>query len=164
MTWPPKDAARDRLRADLIAKHGVDKVGQLTKSRRGTPELDLQCQVAGFLRVATVAPARFWFVPNGANISKAQRGRFKDAGLTAGVADLHFMWRTFPPQQPEWIGSFGPMYGVIEMKAGRGFLSPEQEQFRDDVIACGHHWAECRSLEDIVRHLRAWGYPLRAKL
>lgn len=137
MTWPPTSKPKT------------------ARKPRGTPELDLQCLVAGFLRVATVPPARFWFVPNGANISKAQRGRFKDAGLTAGVADLHFMWSAT-------YGCSG--YGVIEMKAGRNTLDPPQEQFRDDVLATGHFWGEARSLDEVVSLLTAWEYPLRAKL
>ena len=96
-----------------------------------------------------------WFCPNGANLSKAQRGRFKAMGLTPGVHDLHVIWRT---------GSHGqfPMFGTIELKAGRNDLTTEQRAFGDDMKACGWEWAEVRSLEEFERTLRAWGVPLHA--
>lgn len=118
---------------------------------RRTPELDLQIQVADFLRIATIAPARWWFVPNGGNLSKAQSGRFKAAGLTPGVADLHFAWPL----------SGHALYGVIEMKAGRGVLTPDQQQFREDMAQIGHGWAECRSLEAVISTLTQWQFPLK---
>ncbi len=112
------------------------------------PEQALQRLVVDFLRRAVIAPAMFWFCPNGGNLSQAQRGAFKAMGLTAGVADLHFIWP----------GG----YGVIELKAGRGKLSTEQEGFRDAVLANGHRWAEARTLDEVVSRLKEWGFPLRS--
>jgi hypothetical protein len=140
-------------------------VAKPAKARRPrkTPELDLQTQVAGFLRVATIAPARWWFVPNGANMSRAQAGRFKAAGLTRGVADLHFAWPSSDLETGWSVGDdVSPRFGTIEMKAGKGKLTPDQEAFRDDMRAMGHFWGEARSLEDVVDLLKAWGFPLRA--
>lgn len=54
-------------------------------------------------------------------------------------------------------------YGTIELKAGRGKLSEPQKAFRDDMLAIGHDWAECRSLDEVYTTLKAWGFPLRAK-
>lgn len=71
------------------------------------------------------------------------------AGLTSGVADLHFFWPSG--------------YGVMELKAGRGKLSAAQSNFRDAILSCGHKWAEIRSLKDAISALTAWGYPLRSR-
>lgn len=83
-----------------------------------------------------------WFaVPNQRGTRKRYEAEIlKAMGVRAGVADLIFL-----------------NVGVIELKATKGKLSPAQEAFRDECFACGVNWALCRSLDDVVYTLRAWG-------
>lgn len=115
------------------------------------PEQDLQIQIAHFLRLAAISPARWWHVPNGVGMSKTQRAMRQKMGLTSGVHDLHFAWND----------GEGPCFGTIELKAGRGTMTPEQKQFASDLLVCGHAWAECRTLEDVIVVLHQWDFPLR---
>jgi len=119
------------------------------KTRRASPEGDLQEVVVRVVRAALLPPAKLWFCPNGGNLTKAQRGKFKARGLLAGVSDLHLVW----PEQG---------YGVIEMKAPKGDdPNVEQEAFMADVEACGHRRGVARSLEEVLVILARWGVPMR---
>ena len=115
------------------------------------PEQDLQIQIADFLRVATIPPAQWWHVPNGVGMSKTQRAMRQKMGLTPGVHDLHFVW----------CDQEMPCFGTIELKAKAGRLTPDQEAFGVDLEGCGHEWAVCTSLEEVVDILTAWNFPLR---
>lgn len=117
------------------------------------PEQALQIEVANFLRVTVIPPARWWFVPNGANLSVVQRAKFQQMGLTSGVHDLHFAWN-------DWAAQAG-RYGTIELKAGRGKLSDNQKQFWDDMWANGHKCGMATSLKEVVDLLNAWNFPLK---
>jgi len=119
---------------------------------RKSPEADLQILVVEELRLRTIKPARFWFVPNGGNLSKAQAAKFQKMGLTSGVPDLHFAWRQ--------EGGFAS-YGVIEMKAGRIRTSDTQDEFLSDMAVLGHRYAVCNRADDVFQTLRRWGFPLR---
>jgi hypothetical protein len=123
--------------------------------KRASPEADLQSLVVHHLRVRTIKPARFWFVPNGGNLSRPQAAKFQRMGLTPGIPDLHFMWSETDGSQ-DWA-----KMGFIELKAGKGTLSPWQKQFRDDAWANHHQWAECRSVDEVMKTLSEWGFPLR---
>lgn len=116
------------------------------------PEQTLQIEVADFLRATTIPPARWWFVPNGANLSVVQRAKFQQMGLTSGVHDLHFAWST---------PNYGPMFGTIELKAGKGKLSDNQKQFWDDMWANGHKCGMATNLKEVVDLLNAWNFPLK---
>lgn len=129
---------------------------------RKTPEADLQESVVAELRLRTIAPARFWFCPNGGNLSKAQSARFQRMGLTSGVSDLHFAWFT----DAEVAGEVPTIlrtarFGVIELKAGKGRTSDTQDDFLRDMHTLGHHAAVCKSASEVMGTLRRWGFPLR---
>jgi hypothetical protein len=115
----------------------------------------LQKSVAEFLRLALKKPDRFWFCPNGGNLSKAQAGKFKAMGLTAGVPDLHFIWASGSRRQ-------FPCYGTIELKAGKNDATAEQLAFQKDMTAIGWPHAECRTVEQVETTLRSWEVPLHA--
>lgn len=135
--------------------------------KRRSPEADLQIAVVEELRLRTIKPARFFFCPNGGNLSKPQAARFQRMGLTPGVPDLHFAWRADMPthwtadQRALHLGHFGPQYGVIEMKAGRGKTSEAQAEFLTDMAILGHRYAVCNRADDFFQTLRRWGFPLR---
>lgn len=127
------------------------------------PEQTAQIGAVSWLRAATIAPARFWFVPNGVGaFSIKAAGVYKEMGLTSGVHDLHFIW-----QAEEWTpgDDTGGRFGTIEMKAPKArkdATTTEQKQFGADMVALGHRWAEARSLDEVLDTLIAWGYPLRS--
>lgn len=79
----------------------------------------------------------------------------KALGVKAGVSDLHFAWAFGASRQ-------FPAFGVIELKAGTNTETDEQERFGKDMIALGHTYAVCRSVEEVERTLREWGFPLQA--
>lgn len=120
---------------------------------RKSPEADLQIAVVQELRLRAAPASRFWFVPNGGNLSKAQAAKFQKMGLTKGVSDLHFAWFDHPNNVA--------MFGVIELKAGRGRPSEEQNTFLTDMAIIGHRYAVCNRADDVFQTLRRWGFPLR---
>lgn len=121
-------------------------------------EQALQIEVADFLRLAVRKPDRWFWIPNGTHISNPRtRGLYQRMGLTAGVHDLCFLWATGAARQ-------FPCAGFIELKAGKNTLTPEQEAFGADMLKLGHSWAEARTLEQVIAILKAWDFPLQAKL
>ena len=114
------------------------------------PEQAFQQAVVRFIDAA--APGLLYFhVPNGGARSKVEGAIFKTMGVKAGVADLIFMLPT---------GKFGAM----ELKAGRGRLSPAQEDFREKMLKGSRYWAEVRTLEEVEETLHKWLTPLGWKL
>lgn len=116
------------------------------------PEQDLQIAVASFIERA--APGLLFFHPaNGGARSKVEGAVLKAMGVKAGVPDFVILL---------------PNAGVafIELKAGKGVLSPPQKQWRDDLRARGYLWAEARSIEEVedllTTWLLPWGWTLRA--
>ncbi len=120
---------------------------------RKSPEADLQMAVVQELRLRAAPASRFWFVPNGGNLSKIQAAKFQKMGLTKGVPDLHFVWFDHPHNVAR--------FGVIELKAGRGKPSEEQNVFLTDMAIIGHRYAVCNRADDVMQTLRRWGFPLR---
>lgn len=110
-----------------------------------------------FCRVAIKRPDRFWWVPQGNKLTKTQAGKSKAMGLTAGVSDLHFAWA---------IGSCRqfPCFGTIELKWGKNKETPEQEAFGADLVALGHSYRACWTIEEVVSTLIGWEVPLHASL
>lgn len=104
------------------------------------PEEDLQRQVVSLLFYCH--PSCVWFaVANQRGTRKRfEGGILKAMGVRAGVADLIFL-----------------SVGVIELKAGKGQLSPAQLAFRDDCAAFGVRHAVCRSIDEVIATLRGWG-------
>ena len=118
-------------------------------------EDDLQKAVCAFLDRAVRRPDRYWAVPNGGKRDKREAQRMTALGVKPGVLDLHFAWAFGAVRQ-------FPAFGVIELKAGKNTMTPDQEAFAKDMAALGWPWAECRTLEEVERALREWGFPLHA--
>ena len=47
--------------------------------------------------------------------------------------------------------------GWIELKSETGQLSRAQREWRRRLLALGHKWALCRSLDEVIRSLEEWG-------
>ena len=111
--------------------------------RRDNPEEQLQRAVVEWL--GWVKPACvYFFVNNGARLSKAQAGKAIGLGALPGVADLAF---TLP----------GGQSAYIELKAEGAYLSPVQRDFSTKVQALGAWYALARSIEDVEGTLKGWG-------
>lgn len=80
------------------------------------------------------------------------------AGLIAGSGDL-IGWHSFVVQ-PEDVGRRVAVFASLEAKEGTGRLSPEQRNFRDQVLAAGGIAGEVRSVEDAARLLDGAGTVL----
>lgn len=74
---------------------------------------------------------------------------FGQPGLTKGLPDLLVLG-----------GNIG--VGFIELKAGKGRLSPAQEIFRHFAISNGLNYAVTYGRDEPIRTLEAWGIVARA--
>lgn len=132
----------------------------------GGREIDLQASVADALNVLLMPPA-FWtaFPAGHVQLPPAAAARLSRAGLKMGVPDII-----------AWHG--GQSFG-IELKIGSGRLSRTrmartkrgslrwvegQEDVFPKLEAAGMRIAVCRSVDDVLAALDAWGVPLRARI
>lgn len=120
-------------------------------TRRGTPEADLQRGVVQALRVALPRTAIIHHCAN--EVTEAgSRGAKRQAilvgmGVHAGFADLMILCD-------------GRVL-FLELKAPKGRLRPDQEAFRDAVLAQGFGWALVRSFDDALGALADYGFATR---
>jgi len=120
-------------------------------TRRGTPEADLQRAVVRVLRFALPRTAILHHCVN--EVTEAgPRGAKRQAilvgmGVHAGFADLVILCE-------------GRVL-FLELKAPKGRLRPDQEAFRDAVLAQGFSWALVRSLDDALGALADHGFTTR---
>lgn len=111
-------------------------------SRRNNPEEQLQRAIVEWLR--WMKPDVVWFfVNNGAHLSKSQAGKAKAMGVLPGVADLAFVLR-------------GGQAAFIELKAPGKYLTQVQKVFALNASNHGAWCAVARSIEDVERHLKNW--------
>jgi hypothetical protein len=112
-------------------------------TRRGTPEADLQRAVVQALRFALPRTAIIHHCANEVT-EPGPRGAKRQAilvgmGVHAGFADLMILC--------DGRALF------LELKAPKGRLRPDQEAFRDAVLAQGFGWALVRGLDDALSAL-----------
>ena len=122
-------------------------------TRRHTPEADLQRSVVQALRIALPRTAIIDHCAN--EVTEAgPRGAKRQAilvgmGVHAGFADLMVMCH-------------GRVL-FLELKAPKGRLRPDQEAFRDGVLAQGFGWALVRCLDDALCALADNGFTSRVR-
>lgn len=115
---------------------------------RGHPESEVQQDIVRFLRSAGMFPMA---VPNGAKIAGTAKQRamrvayMKKEGMVAGAPDLIV------------FGKQGRV-GTIEVKAKRGTARQTQKDCQERLEAMGHHYALCRSVNDVKAALVRWGW------
>ena len=120
-------------------------------TRRGATEADLQRAVVRALRFALPRTAILHHCAN--EVTEAgPRGAKRQAilvgmGVHAGFADLMVLCE-------------GRVL-FLELKSPKGRLRPNQETFRDAVIAQGFGWALVRSLDDALGALADHGFTTR---
>ena len=115
--------------------------------QRSQDEWRLQRSVVTFLRNACPDGVTF-SVPNEGLRTGRAGGRFKQAGMLAGMPDLCLIWR-------------GRAY-FIELKAGRRGPTVIQRHVHDLLTAAEAVVLVARSLDEVERGLREAGVRLRA--
>ncbi|SNS30383.1 nuclease [Antarctobacter heliothermus] len=122
--------------------------------RRSTPESDLQRSVVTALKFALPKTAIIHHCANEVT-EPGPRGAKRQAilvgmGVHPGFADLVILCDS--------------RVLFLELKSLKGRLSPDQEAFRDAVLAQGFGWALVRSLDDALGALADNGFTSRAQL
>lgn len=110
----------------------------------GKSEYRLHCQIIDLLKLSGVRGLVFYHVPNGGRRNPREAARLKLMGVLAGVSDLAL---SIP----------GVGMAFMEIKAGRGRVSIEQEAFLAAMEAHGHRVAVVRSFDGAVEVLASWG-------
>lgn len=116
--------------------------------RRAQPESRLQRAI--LKRIAALGFTAV-HVPNGAKLAgnEAQRrkagARLKADGVMAGFPDLLV------------YGSQGRI-GHVEVKVEGNYQTDTQKRCQAFLTALGHHYAVCRSQEDVDETLQRWGW------
>lgn len=126
-------------------------------------ETAFHLQAAALLRLGVPAGGGFWFhVPNQGKRSPAVGQLFKGMGMLPGLSDLVLVAAVTLSN-----GTRAALVGFLELKAGNGKLSSDQEDFRDLCLALGVPWGEARTLaevEDFARSFyQAAGLQFRAR-
>lgn len=125
-----------------------DMAEEQPKRRNAQPEHRLQCAIVEHLRLRGFWPVH---VPNGGKLfgDKRQRARtghlLKISGLYPGFPDLAV------------IHTEGRI-GFIEVKAEGAYQQPTQKECQQRLAELGHHYAVCRSIEDVEETLAGWGW------
>lgn len=102
----------------------------------------LQSEIVQLLQLHRI---EFFAVPNERKQSVQSAMRFKAMGVKSGVPDLVLM------------GKEGKGYGM-EVKTPTGVQSPKQIQFQEKCFRLGWGYAVVRSLDDVLRVIRLWGF------
>lgn len=119
------------------------------------PEAALHRAVAGFLRAALKPPTIFTTFPAGGG-GRVRGAQLKAMGLAKGFPDLIVVHPALHP-------GFSLVVG-LELKAGRGRLSPEQVAMRGAFGRAGAFYFVCRSVEDVEAALWEAQVPLHASV
>ena len=105
------------------------------------PELKLQQQCYRWFHNTYPHLRRLmWYVENEGKRSKYQQGIVKSIGLTAGVADLHFIYQE--------------TYHAIELKASTGKLRASQKQWGAAIVSQGGQYHVVRSLDEFKKLIK----------
>jgi hypothetical protein len=113
-------------------------------------EDDLQRACCAFLEWALPPDAVFYAVPNGGKRHKREAARMAGLGLRAGVPDLAIVHR-------------GRAL-FVELKSGRGVMSPAQRSMAQRLNYAGAAVCCCRSVEEVEAALREACVPLRGSV
>lgn len=107
------------------------------------PEQDIHRSVVAHLKERAM-PGVFFFHPeNGGKRSAIEAKIFKGLGVRAGVPDLIVFYRA-------------QIFG-LELKAGKGRVSPVQLATMNDMEVAGARVAVARSLDEALVTLECWG-------
>ena len=121
-------------------------------NKRFWAESNVQCAIVAMLRASLPPSYRVISVPNGRFKADPRTiARLKREGLTAGVFDLLLLRND-------------GTYASIEVKAEKGKLSSDQEEWSQWLGRGGAEQAIVHSVEEAEHSLRAWNVPLRGRI
>lgn len=119
------------------------------------PEQTLQIAVARFLRLALRAPTFWSSIDHGAGkMTRASAGLRKARGVKAGLPDILIIHRE------RLHNSLRAVVLGIELKAGKGSLSPAQKEMHDAFPDAGAFYFVAKSVEEVEGCLREVGIPI----
>lgn len=107
------------------------------------PEQAIQRAIVGFIRMQ-YPRAIVFHIPNGGWRSEREAWQLKKIGTTAGVYDLCVLWAA-------------GKVGFLEVKSDKGRLSQSQNEFRENLDACGIPNACVKSVFEAQAALKTWG-------
>jgi hypothetical protein len=110
----------------------------------------LQRSVHQYLSWALPPDAVHFAIPNGLMRSQKARARAVGEGIVAGVPDIAIVHR-------------GRAL-FVELKSGRGVMSPAQRSMAQKLIYCGAAVCCCRSVPEVEAALREACVPLRGSV
>lgn len=111
------------------------------------PEDCIQADIVAALRDALPDDCIVMAIPNGANLTRAARGKlFGPMGAIAGAPDLLIMWP----------GG----YGFLEVKAPKSYPRPEQKAFFERLTDIDAPCAVVCSPEEALRAISFWKAPV----
>jgi hypothetical protein len=119
--------------------------------RRGTPGADLQRAVVIALRFA---------LPKGAIVHHCAN-EVTEPGPCGAKRQAVLVGMGVHPGFADLLVICDGRVLFLDMKAPKGRLRPEQEAFRDAVLAQGFGWALVRSLDDALGTLAVHGFTTR---
>jgi len=122
---------------------------KLIKKRRTAPkekgpsEHTIQVNLMNYLEYGLRPELECRAIPNGGLRKKSVAIKLKAEGVKAGTPDL-------------FVTLDHGRIGWLEMKNAKGRLLPEQERFRDKVLALDHFWAMAKSVKEALIILTGW--------
>lgn len=140
MSWTPTPALA------FAAEHCTRTVPKAGRRQGRGPlpsEEQIHRAVADALARAAAPGVVWWHTPNGEARGKAAAGRLKAMGTQAGLPDLFLLHA-------------GRLYG-LELKTGRGHVSPAQKDRLDRLAAAGATVAVAYGLDAALVQIKAWG-------
>lgn len=111
-------------------------------------ENEIHRAIVAQLRGRAAPGVVYWHTPNDGKRSHASAKRLQAMGMRAGVSDLCFVHD----------GDFF----ALEIKSAKGRATPEQDQFKADIIAAGGCAWIVNTLDDAITVLEYWGILKRA--
>lgn len=115
------------------------------------PEEQLHRAVADYLRVALQPPTIWTTFPAGGG-GRVRGAKLKAMGMQPGWPDILIMW---PDDN-------GPRVLGIELKGGKGRLSPAQREMFMAFTGAFCTYVVCRSVDDVAKSLSGFDVPHRA--
>lgn len=112
-------------------------------ARRSRKELDLQIQIWTSFSQRRLPSVIGFHVPNGGSRAKSEVTDLTLSGVVPGVPDLIF------------VDAKGHAF-FMELKAGKGRLSTEQETIRDRILFTEAGYRVCRSFDEAMATLTEW--------
>lgn len=116
----------------------------MASARQKPVQHERKLQIEAVNAIRTLYPHTLCYaIPNGGSRNVREAANLKRMGVLAGVPDLAI----------HWLGG----YGVIELKIGKGKLTPPQFAVMAKLKWLGVNVAVCKSLDEVLATIKGWG-------